>query len=58
VERGKPSSDRIGEIALLRFKNSERTAQYFSRFFFHRAPMLGGLHPEPGLGLFIESANG
>ena len=58
MEHGETSPDRLGKIVLFGFRNAQRGAQDLSRLLFHRTPVLGGLHPESGFGLFIESANG
>src|SRR5258708_1547383 len=58
AKRRKPAANRLGQVSVGPRGGGQSGAQDITRFFFHRASVVGGANPQAGLGFLVQLPNG
>src|SRR5258708_35762594 len=58
AKRRKPAANRLGQVSVGPRGGGQSGAQDLTRFFFHRASVVGGANPQAGLGFLVQLPNG
>src|SRR5260370_35824897 len=57
AKRSKPAPNRLRQVSLGPRGVGQSGAQDLARFFFHRAPVVGGANPQAGFGFLVQLPN-
>src|SRR5260370_17472691 len=57
AKRSKPAPNRLRQVSLGPRGVGQSGAQDLARFFFHRAPVVGGARPQVGVGFLVQLPN-